>query len=134
VTDLSRLARPAGGALFGQGGTPNILDWLVAFDENPDPAAFTGQEATISGFVYRDERFEGDTFLVGRFTVSCCVADASPVGLVARWADAESLPANQWVEVSGHFEPGLFDGRPTPILVITSLERIAPPRQPYLYL
>jgi putative membrane protein len=134
ATDLAGLARPAGGALFGQDGPRNILDWLIAFDENPDPAAFTGQDATISGFVYRDARFGQDTFLVGRFTVSCCVADASPVGLVVRWPETESLPDNQWVEVSGRFEPGFFDGQPTPILIVTSLERIDPPRQPYLYL
>jgi putative membrane protein len=134
ATNLTSPSRPAGGALFGGDGEKNILDWLIAFQESSDVATFAGQEAHISGFVYRDERFAGDTFLVGRFTVSCCVADASPVGLVVRWPEAASLADNQWVDVRGHFEPGLFDGEATPILVVDTLERIDPPRQPYLYL
>lgn len=134
TADLSSLAPPGSNAVLGAAGEGNILDWLYAFQQNPDPAAFNGQEARIVGFVYRDGRFDEDTFLVGRFIVSCCVADANPVGLVVRWPEAETLADDQWVEVSGRFEAGTFDGKPTPILVIETLTPTNPPAQPYLYL
>lgn len=135
MTNLAALASPQNGSpVFGTAGEKNILDWLYAFQQNPDPAVFTGQEAHIIGFVYRDERFVEDTFLVGRFVVSCCVADANPVGLVVRWPDAPTVADNQWVEVSGRFEAGSFDGQPTPILVVENLTLTDPPTQPYLYL
>ncbi|MEW5987510.1 MAG: TIGR03943 family protein [Chloroflexota bacterium] len=111
----------------------NILDWLWAFQRHSDPAAFTSLEAKVIGFVYRDERFAPGTFMVARFTINCCVADASPVGLVVRSAAADSLPEDQWVEVSGTFEPGSFDGKTIPILVADSVVETAVPQQPYLY-
>lgn len=114
-------------------GEKNILDWLAEFRQEPDPAAHTGKEATIIGFVYRDERYSADTFMVGRFIVSCCVADAAPVGLVVRWPEANSLPTDQWIEVKGHFEPGNFNGFEMPFLIADSIETIDPPIQPYLY-
>lgn len=136
TADLSSLAPPqnSDSAFGASAGEKNILDWLYAFQQNPDPAAFNGQQARIVGFVYRDERFGEDSFLVGRFIVSCCVADANPVGLIVRWPDAETLADDQWVEVTGRFEAGTFDGEPTPILVIETLTPTTPPAQPYLYL
>jgi putative membrane protein len=62
------------------------------------------------------------------------VADANPVGLIVRWPEAETLADDQWVEVTGRFEAGSFDGEPTPILVIETLTPTDPPAQPYLYL
>jgi uncharacterized repeat protein (TIGR03943 family) len=114
-------------------GEKNILDWLIAFQNTPDPAAFTNQPAHLIGFVYRDDRFSRDDFMLSRFVVSCCVADATAIGLIVRSPLAASLPGDQWVEVSGHFEPGEFSGKPTPILVTEAITRTTPPNQPYLY-
>jgi len=115
-------------------GEPNILDWLNQFQRSNNPAAFDGQEARVIGFVYRDARFGDDQFLVARFTVSCCVADASPVGLLVRWPDALELPADQWVEVHGRFEAAEFNGMAVPVLVAEQVIRTEQPAQPYLYL
>ena len=56
----------------------NVLDWLIDFRLAQDPAAFADQEAKVIGFVYRDERFGMDQFMVSRFVLSCCAADAAP--------------------------------------------------------
>ena len=114
-------------------GEKNILDWLIAFQSTPDPAAFAHQPAHLIGFVYRDDRFNSDSFMLSRFVVSCCVADATAIGLIVRSPLAASLPGDQWVEVSGHFEPGEFSGKPTPILITEAITRTTPPNQPYLY-
>ena len=116
-----------------RGGEKNILDWLIAFQNTPDPAAFTDQSAHLIGFVYRDDRFNSESFMLSRFVVSCCVADATAIGLIVRSPQAASLPGDQWVEVSGHFEPGEFSGKPTPILVTEAITRTTAPNQPYLY-
>jgi putative membrane protein len=111
----------------------NILDWLNDFQRAADPATFNGQEVQVVGFVYRDERFEKETFMVGRFIVSCCVADAAPVGLIVHWPESAGLPDNQWVEVYGRLDAGSFDGRAMPILNAESVTPTQPPAQPYLY-
>lgn len=135
VGDLASIAPPSSNEtrMGVIGGERNIVDWLRAFQSEPDPAAFQGQEAHVIGFVYRDERFAEDTFMVGRFIVSCCVADAAPVGLIVRTQQAGDLESNQWIDVSGHFEAGEFDGFETPVLVADEIVLTEPPPQPYLY-
>jgi uncharacterized membrane protein YcgQ (UPF0703/DUF1980 family) len=53
--------------------------------------------------------------------------------LIVRSPQAASLPGDQWIEVSGHFEPGEFSGKPTPILITEAITRTTAPNQPYLY-
>jgi uncharacterized repeat protein (TIGR03943 family) len=133
---LGGAALPAGetGLTFGLGGGErNILDWNREFQRTPDPKLFEGQPARVSGFVYRDERFSKDQFLVARFVLSCCVADAAPVGLVVQTPDAAALAEDQWVQVDGRFTAGVLDGEAMPILIPESVSPIEPPRQPYLY-
>jgi uncharacterized repeat protein (TIGR03943 family) len=111
----------------------DLLDWLQAFSSDTDPNTFVGQEVTLVGFVHQDERLNGDYFLLSRFVIVCCVADAIPVGMIVHWPDAAALDADKWVEVHGTFEVGEFDGQTTPFLVA---ERVTPtemPYQPYLY-
>lgn len=134
VESLTSVAPPQGGAVLArQGGDKNILDWLMDFRQQPDPAAFADQEAKLIGFVYRDERFGADTFMVSRFVMSCCAADAAPLGLMVQWPESADLALDQWVEVKGRFQPGEFDGEPMPILVAEAVAPTEVPEQPYLY-
>jgi uncharacterized repeat protein (TIGR03943 family) len=132
---IQSIAAPGGNEAMGiVSGERNILDWLGEFQRSGDPALLVGQTANVIGFVYRDERFAVDEFMVSRFTVSCCVADAAPVGLIVRWPDGATLPTDQWVEVKGTFAVGVFNGRSMPILIAETITRTEQPRQPYLYL
>jgi uncharacterized repeat protein (TIGR03943 family) len=114
-------------------GNRNVLDWLIDFRTAKDPAAFAGEEAKVIGFVYRDDRFAPEEFMVARFVLSCCAADASPLGLVVRWPEGASLADDSWVEVEGHFEPGRFAGEEMPILIAESVTPTEIPERPYLY-
>lgn len=111
----------------------NVLDWLIDFRLAQDPAAFADQEAKVIGFVYRDERFGTEQFMVSRFVLSCCAADAAPLGLVVNWPETNNLSSDQWVEVSGRLQPGEFDGEPMPILIAEKVTPTDVPDQPYLY-
>lgn len=126
---------PGGSQLstLNAGGVRNIVDWLYAFQRAAEPAEFNGEEASVIGFVYRDDRFTAGTFMVSRFTVSCCVADAAPVGLIVAWPEAEALADDAWVEVNGRFEAREFNGRVIPVLIAETIESTTPPNQPYLY-
>ncbi|MCA9971713.1 MAG: TIGR03943 family protein, partial [Anaerolineales bacterium] len=88
----------------------NVLDWQILFQQAADPAPFAGLEARVVGFVYRGSDFPADSFMVSRYALSCCVADAAPIGLLVRWPDTADLAADQWVEVHGRFEIGTFNG------------------------
>jgi putative membrane protein len=111
----------------------NVLDWVRAMNAEPDPAALNGEEADVIGFVYRDGRFSDDQFLLARFTITCCVADAMAIGVVVQSPEAEQLTADSWVRVQGTFTKGKVNDEPTPVLVADDIAPIQQPEQPYLY-
>lgn len=121
------------GAAAKAAGERTILDWWRNFQATNDYATFTGQEATVVAFVYRDPRYGEGHFLATRFVVSCCVADAAVVGLVVRWPETAALQDDQWVEVRGRFAPSLLDNWKPPILIAEAVTPVETPHQPYLY-
>jgi len=120
-------------SVIANAGERNILDWLYLFQRSTNPAAFDGEEAHVIGFVYRDDRFANTQFMVSRFTVSCCVADAAPIGLIVEWPDTAVLTPDSWVEVTGTLQAGTFNGVEMPVLIADSVTPTETPSQPYLY-
>lgn len=111
----------------------NVLDWVRAMSLNPDPASLNGQEANLVGFVYRDITFAEDQVMVARFTLSCCVADATAIGVVVQSDEVVAIEQDTWVQVTGLFQEGELDGSPIPILFADSVQPVEEPVQPYLY-
>jgi uncharacterized repeat protein (TIGR03943 family) len=111
----------------------NVLDWLRAFNNSEDAASFNGQQADVIGFVYKEPTFGENQFMVARFTISCCVADASAIGLPVAWQGSSDLSQDKWVRVQGAFEVGEFQGDSLPILQAASVELVPVPEHPYLY-
>jgi uncharacterized repeat protein (TIGR03943 family) len=132
---LASSSAPEGSELsvIANAGERNILDWLYLFQRSSDPASFNGEEAHVIGFVYRDERFADSQFMVSRFTVNCCVADAAPIGLIVEWPDTAVLTPDSWVEVTGTLQVGTFNGVKMSVLVAYSVTPTETPSQPYLY-
>ena len=85
------------------------------------------------GFVFRDERFADDQFMVTRFVVSCCVADANVAGMVVQSPATPDLVTDQWVRVRGVLAPGQLGERTLPVISASSITPATPPQQPYLY-
>lgn len=116
----------------------NIMDWWHDFRSSATAGEeFIGQEVRVVGFVFRDERFGTEHFLVTRFVVSCCVADANVLGLLVQMpnelTDSDVLKDDQWVEVQGTFVDEQPEGWQMPIVQATQIQPIAVPNQPYLY-
>jgi len=114
-------------------GPKNILDWLREFSRSADPGAFNGREVDVIGFVYKDPRARPNEFWVSRFAVSCCVADATAIGLLVQTEDAGALQPDSWVRVVGRLRAGEFAGESIPIVIAERVERTQQPEHPYLY-
>lgn len=111
----------------------NILDWLREFNQSATPAAFDGQPVDLTGFVYREPGFGETQFMIARFSISCCVADAFALGIPVDWAEGESLADGEWVRIQGSLLAGDFDGQNMPIIRADSVEIVPQPEHPYLY-
>jgi uncharacterized repeat protein (TIGR03943 family) len=109
----------------------NILDWVRALNIEPDHSVFYGQPVDVVGFVYRSPAHPDDQFLVARFTVSCCVADSTAIGLPVIWS--EPVPTDSWVRVRGQMAAAEFQGEERTVIRPVSVEFVAQPDHPYLY-
>ena len=110
-----------------------LLDWVLLSSSAEGPEVVVGEQATVSGFVFHEKDAANDRFLLSRFVITCCAADAVPIGLQVYWPSSDTLVEDQWVEVSGHFELKTHKGQQTPVLIadIVTLQEV--PDQPYLY-
>jgi putative membrane protein len=111
----------------------SVLDWIRAVNEEPDQTVLDGQPADVTGFVYHDARLERDQFMVARFSIACCVADAAALGMVVDWPESASLPDNQWVRVRGLVHLAQLDDRTIAVIDAMSVYRVPEPVQPYLF-
>jgi uncharacterized repeat protein (TIGR03943 family) len=111
----------------------DILDWSRVFAGESSPTVFNGQSAKLLGFVYTEPSYPDGRFMLARFTMSCCVADANALGLPAAYDGLDNLKAGDWVMVEGTFQTENFLGRQMPVLQVAKLESTTQPEQPYLY-
>jgi putative membrane protein len=111
----------------------SVLDWVGEFDGVSDPSSYTGQLADVTGFVYHDPRLPKNQFLVSRFIITCCVADAVALGMVVDWPAAATLTENSWVEVQGEITVAALNGQSMPGIRAKQVAPISIPDQPYLF-
>jgi uncharacterized repeat protein (TIGR03943 family) len=127
-------------------GSRGLIDWIRTLDVYPDPANYIGQEVNVDGFVIpHDDLMAADpegsgedvssegVFWLARFLISCCAADAYPVGLPVIWPEATSLEADRWLAVSGTMILDERAGSRRLAIRAESVTPIDPPINPYAY-
>jgi putative membrane protein len=110
-----------------------VLDWIKIFNYQTDISPFLGQNADVIGFVYHDPRLPSGHFLVSRFAITCCVADATAIGMAVQSDMTEKLTDNTWIEVKGSVQSITVDGHPVPLILADSIQTVKQPDQPYLF-
>lgn len=90
--------------------------------------ARAGAEVSFVGFVNRDSGMPADEFMLTRFLISCCVADALSVQVRVVGAPSGSLEQDQWVRVTG----SLYPLQDEVVIDTQKIEKIARPKHPYL--
>jgi putative membrane protein len=109
-----------------------ILDWQQIVGSEPEPTRLIGEPVDVVGFVYRDPRLPDGQFMVGRFTLTCCVADAFAIGMVVDSPESANYPENTWVRVQGTLDLTEIDGQEIPSIQAGKIQEVSEPAQPYL--
>lgn len=127
-----------------QAGTDLPLDELMS-NILIAPEYYFNQTYQYTGFVYHPPGWPQNRFVLVRYMISCCTADASPLGVTVEAKNANTFNNNQWVEVVGPLSTRQIadaneivpiawyqgsDKKPT--VVATSVQRIDEPKHPYL--
>ena len=116
----------------GNGAVELPLTEFVGRARSGEGQSLRGVPVRLIGFVVTDAR--GDGFLLTRFAISCCAADARPVRVAIRGGEPPWPTPDTWVEVTGTWRPetrSAEDPRP-PILEMTDLRTVSPPDNHYL--
>lgn len=114
-------------------GTRSILEWLWAFDAAQDKNQLEGQPVNLEGFVIVNENVPEGQFLVARFVITCCVADATAIGIAVDPSGTDTIMPEGWVSIRGTMQISRMDGQPALLIEATEIQRIERPEQPYLY-
>jgi len=80
----------------------NMLEWQRAFYSGVKPPSwFEGQKATVTGFIVEEPGAPAGHFVMARWVMRHCAADAYGMGLLASGQGADGLPSDTWVRVKG---------------------------------
>lgn len=108
--------------------------WLNEIFINPEK--YEGYKITISGIFWRESGMETDQFLLSRYLITCCVADASNAGILST-GDIENFNEGDWIKMEGviTLSNSTFSqtNKTMPYLRIISAENIEPESSPYVY-
>jgi uncharacterized repeat protein (TIGR03943 family) len=110
-----------------------ILDWVKLFNYESNPSAYIGENVNVIGFVYHDPRLPQEEFMVSRFIITCCVADAFAVGMTVDWPQDIQIEDNTWINVQGTLDVMQIGSQTVPLIHATAIEPVSAPEQPYLY-
>jgi uncharacterized repeat protein (TIGR03943 family) len=112
----------------------SIIDWVRTLNVYPEPDAYTGQQVNVDGFVIHPPNFPEGYLVISRFILTCCAADAYPVGLpVKLTGDRSSYPADSWLKIRGSMITETLNNQRQLVIQASAIEPIPEPRNPYAY-
>jgi uncharacterized repeat protein (TIGR03943 family) len=122
------------------GAVPMTLAEYTSRAVDDDSHSLTGVPVRLVGFVAKAK--DGKGFLLSRFTIFCCAADAE-IQQIQILGSTATLPENTWVSVVGTWPPASApvasttpvdpNDAPLPELTATSVVQVKRPHAPYEY-
>jgi uncharacterized repeat protein (TIGR03943 family) len=133
-TTVSTRARPQAFRTQSNPEGRSLLEWIRTLDVYPEPDAYQGQTVNVDGFVVYSDHLPTHYLTLARFAITCCAADAYPVGLPVKLKqDRQAYPVDKWFAVKGQMQTVTLDGQRQLVIVASSLDPIPEPKNPYSY-
>ena len=136
VTDILSVTRPQPQA-FRSATRPedrSLIDWVRTLNVYPEPDDHTGEKVKVQGFVIHPPNLPDQYLLVARFVLTCCAADAYPVGLPVKLPQNRSAyPPDTWLEIEGQMITEMLANKRQLTIEASSLKQIPKPKNPYEY-
>ncbi|MDE5103881.1 MAG: TIGR03943 family protein [Trichodesmium sp. St19_bin2] len=114
----------------------SLIEWIRTLNVYPEPDAYNGQKVEVSGFVIYPRGLSEQYMWISRFILTCCAADAYPVGLPVKLPASKSrseYPQDGWFKVEGIMITDEFNGKRKLTILPTEIESIPKPKNPYDY-
>lgn len=107
-------------------------DYAVWYrDISEETKKYGGKTLRFKGMVVCSPKLPKNTFLCGRYLMTCCEADIAYTGLACQWDKADSLQSKSWVTVTATVAIKFSSvyGKRGPVLQVQSVEPAQPPAQ-----
>ena len=110
----------------------SLIDWIRTLNVYPEPDAYTDNPVNITGFVIHPPQWDDDYLMVARFVLTCCAADAYPVGLpVKLTGDRTAFAPDSWVDIAGTMMTETIDGQRRLVIAPNEVMTVPEPKNPY---
>jgi uncharacterized repeat protein (TIGR03943 family) len=111
----------------------SMQDWVGALSADPNPRDYKGKSVRVSGMVlHASASVPAGYVMVMRYLVTCCIADARPVGVIVKDTSHGTLRDSQWVTVTGTMGAAKDDGQLVTVVNPTAIVRTKS-GNPYIY-
>ena len=130
--DLSNVKVTATKGFIRDSSKRTFSDWVNILGSSHNPRKYEDDAVRVKGFVYRTENMPEDEFYAARFLVRCCSADASPIVLRVKYANAAELQNDTWVDITGVIAHDQNPEQPV-YIDMQSYDIIDMPKIPYIY-
>ncbi len=100
---------------------------------------YTGRNIQVSGYIYRENGYENDQFVLAQDLMWCCAADIAVIGFFCEYNNASEFETGFWYELSGRIEKSLYPDHDTgrkrelPSICIDKYRKINPPDIPCIF-
>ncbi|MDX2255247.1 MAG: TIGR03943 family protein [Pseudanabaenaceae cyanobacterium bins.39] len=111
-----------------------LVEWVRTISAYPEPDAYKGQKADMTGFVVHAPDRPDNIFILTRFIITCCAADVYPVGLPIKIEGSRSQYApDKWVRIEGQADVDSSSDKRQVVIVASKVTEIPEPKNPYDY-
>jgi uncharacterized repeat protein (TIGR03943 family) len=111
----------------------SMQDWVGALSADPNPRDYKGKPVRVSGMIlHASASVPAGYVMVMRYLVTCCIADARPVGVIVKDTSHGALRDNQWVTVTGMMGSANDAGQQVAVVNPTGIVQIKS-GNPYIY-
>jgi putative membrane protein len=97
------------------------------------PDMFQDKPIELTGFVYREPDYANDELVLARYRISCCIADATVIGIFAKGAEVQNYATDSWIDVKGSIQLRTENGIKSPYIHLESEHPTKAPKTPYIY-
>lgn len=115
----------------------SLIDWVRTLNVYPEPDSYAGQKAKVKGFVIHPEELGNEYLFLGRFVLTCCAADAYPIGLPVKLTELtqsrQQYPPDTWLEIEGEMTTEELSGKRKLTIIAQSVKKVSQPKNPYSY-
>jgi putative membrane protein len=94
---------------------------------------FVDKKVELSGFIYREHGMTDSQFVVARFALQCCSADAIPYGVLIEFSRAKTFADDSWVKITGTIQTTTYNNQKIMKIAASQVEKMEAPKTQYVY-